>query len=121
MKVNWTPKMEAMLGTDTDWLIAMRLGIEDHQVSSRRRRLGIGPACVDHWVYSLTGYGSSNPYASLGHLRDLTSECHKSFKHSWLIIERGAMGPEHMPYIEKRLRAFGNYIIELADSLREES
>jgi len=41
----------------------------------------------------------------------------EGWKHAWLIVEREALGPEHMPYIEKRLRSFGEYIISLADDL----
>jgi ParB/RepB/Spo0J family partition protein len=38
----------------------------------------------------------------------------------WLGVERGAIGPEHMPYLEKRLRNLGEYFIELADELDEQ-
>jgi len=39
------------------------------------------------------------------------------FQEAWLVVEREAIGPEHMPYIEKRLRKLGEYLVSLADEL----
>lgn len=39
--VNWTPEMDAVLGTDRDAAVAGRFGLRADQVESRRKKLGI--------------------------------------------------------------------------------
>lgn len=48
----------------------------------------------------------------------------QTLKRLWQDVERGALGIEHMPYVEERLRKYAKYIISLADTLakwREEA
>lgn len=63
------------------------------------------------WTYQ-AGEGAKNLLRTIKTTRE-------SFAHSWLIVERGAIGPEHMPYLEKRLRVLGEYLVGLADDLDE--
>lgn len=41
------------------------------------------------------------------------------WKRAWQDIERGALGIEHMPLIEERLRKYAEFIVALADDLKE--
>ncbi len=45
MSIQWTPKMDAMLGKDVDAVIALKLGVSTASVYHRRLRLGI-ESCV---------------------------------------------------------------------------
>lgn len=40
-KINWTPAMDAILGTDRDAAIAGKLGLSYHHIAARRKELGI--------------------------------------------------------------------------------
>lgn len=54
----------------------------------------------------------------------LVKRHHEEYKEVWLGVERGAVAPEHMPYIEKRLRSLSGFLLSLADdleSLRKEA
>lgn len=41
------------------------------------------------------------------------------WKRAWQDIERGALGIEHMPYIEEHLRKYAEFIVGLADDLKK--
>ncbi len=96
----WEEKYEKMYGTKE----------EQKAREALRVKLDLKQSEQEWWNFH-AGRGAKNL------VRRIKTE-RKGWENAWLIVERGAIGIEHMPYIEKRLRGYIAQLTSFADELK---